>query len=227
MFTSFRRKFKESDNDANEDEARGMMVLADTVISFLIVTIALFTLILMLPHAKKAEQSVSNMGVICAELTWPDRDIDLDLWGHSPHDPYSVGYTNMHGVTLNLLRDVIGRSYNPTHQMMEIQCADQLTPGEWTFNVHYFANHEKELEGTLIDDPRKKVEATLVVRIRNDGQTSGAATYKDTFMTRLQFDREKEELTAVDFVVDENGSVIHSTINSLYKPVKQGGWNKQ
>ena len=208
----------------NEDasEAGFGIILSDSLIAFLAITLTLFTLIMLMPHEKKSTAGGTQLGIICVELSWPnDRDIDLDLWGHSPGDPGTVGYTRKNGPHLNLYRDVIGYSGNPTHQMIEVQCADQLVPGEWTFNVHYFSNHEAwvyEQHHVEANDPRMKVKATMVVRIRE--RDSGL--YKNTFMTTFDMTYEKQEKTLFDFVINSNGDIITDSVNSRDIPLKRG-----
>lgn len=221
LFNSFKKHVKKHDVDVDdhEEEASFTLVLSDTAISFLIVTLALFTLIMLIPHEKKVKPSLNTIGVMCVELSWPERDIDLDLWGHSPHDPNTVGYSNMHGINLNLIRDVVGFGGNPSHQMLEMQCADQLTPGEYIFNVHYFANHEDALASvTDPTDPRFSVKATMLVRIRKTDEKGDV----DSFMTTYTLTRVKQEKTMLRFVVDKNGHVDHATINSEDVFLKQG-----
>jgi len=213
----------DSDNiDSHEEEAGTLLVLSDTFISFLCIILVCLALLMLQEHAKKATPSLNTIGVMCVELSWPERNVDLDLWGHSPHDPQTVGFSNMHGTNLNLIRDVIGYSGNPTHQMLEMQCADALTPGEYVFNVHYFANHEDELASVRDPkDPRFAIEATMLVRIRNPNSKSDI----DSFMTKFTLTEVKEEKTMFRFVIRSDGKVDHASINSRDVFIK-AGWHE-
>ena len=137
---------------------------------------------------------------------------------HGPGDPETVGYTNMHGKTLHLLWDVVGTIGNPSHTMVEMMCADSLTPGEWIFNVHYFANHEEQYDKTPPDLPAKAVEATVTARFK---LPESRGSYDD-FTSKFTFTREKQEKTMLRFVIDNNGRVVHSSINSNDVPLKRG-----
>jgi hypothetical protein len=205
--------------DGHQEEANYLLVFLDTMITFLCVVLCFVGLLILQDHYKKATPSLNTIGVMCVELSWPERNIDLDLWGHSPKDPDTVGYSNMHGNNLNLIRDVIGYSGNPTHQMLEMQCADQLTPGEYVFNVHYFANHESELASvTEPTDPRFTIEATMLVRIRNPNSKGDI----DSFMTKFTLTKVKQEKTMLRFVVTSDGKVDHASINDRDIFIKQG-----
>jgi hypothetical protein len=208
----------EDDFDSHEDEAAFLLVQTDTLISFLCILLMFVAVLMMAEHSKKSEASTNTIGRMCVQLSWPDRNIDLDLWGHSPGDPETVGYTNMHGKTLHLLWDVVGTIGNPSHTMVEMMCADSLTPGEWIFNVHYFANHEEQYDKTPPDLPAKAVEATVTARFK---LPESRGSYDD-FTSKFTFTREKQEKTMLRFVIDNNGRVVHSSINSNDVPLKRG-----
>jgi hypothetical protein len=211
-------KQEEDDFDSHEDEAGFLLVLSDTFLSFLAVVLCIVVLLMLQDHAKKHPPALNTTGALCVELTWPQRDVDLDLWGHSPGDPDTVGFSNMHGKDMNLLRDVIGFNGNPTHTMLEMICADRLVPGEWIFNVHYFANHEDELKGTPADDPRKAIKATMFVRVKNENTKADL----DSFIGEYTLTYEKQEKTMFRFIVKEDGTIDHDTISSQDKPLKRG-----
>ena len=190
---------------------------SDLLLQFIAVFFMFMIPLVLLPHSEeKVKNNAQQLGVMCIELSWPSRDIDLDLWGHSPGDPTTVGYTNMHGQHLDLYRDVLGFNHNPTHQMLEVQCANQMTPGEWTFNVNYYSNHEKEFVNLAIDAPEKAIEATMVVRVNKEKKDG------KIYQGKWKLTKEGEEKTMFDFVVDNNGNIIESSINSNDHPLKGG-----
>lgn len=155
-----------------------------------------------------------QLGSICAEISWPnDRDVDIDLWGHSPGDGNVVGFSNMHGRNLNLYRDVLGFNMNPSHIMMEIECSNEIIPGEWTFNVHYYSNHESS-------PPDLSVPVQMTIRLRS----AKSGVRNQTFTGKYVLSKEGEEKTMFDFVIGSDGNLIESSINSRQKPLK-AGWN--
>jgi hypothetical protein len=203
------------DYDDHEEEAGYTITLADIFIAFFAITLCLFTLLLLEPHNKNNPTSVSTAGVMCVEMSWPERNIDLDLWSHAPGEAVTVGFTNLHSHILDLLRDVTGFAGNPNHIMLEMVCANQLKPGEWTFNMHYYGNHEDEFAGKPTDYPGKQVTVTMIARFK--GQRD--------FMTQYTTKNEGEEHTMLDFVIGESGMVVYDSINSRQVPLRSG-WKK-
>ena len=188
------------------------IVLSDMLITLVVIIMVFFTMVLLMPHSKNEKTTDrASLGQLCVEISWPnDRNIDIDLWGHAPGEDVTVGYTNMHSPTLNLYRDVIGFTFNPTHQMLEIMCADKVVPGHWTFNAMYFSNHEEDLKGIPFDDPRKAVEVTMVLRIIQGGVSSQS----EDVARKYTFKREGQEKTMMDFIIDENGRLMSNSMNS-------------
>lgn len=205
------------DQDDNESESGFGIVLSDTLIQYLLIVMCLFTIILLQPHGKKISDS-HMLGAICVELSWPnERDVDLDLWGHSPGSPNTVGYSNMHDEHLNLYRDVTGFNHNPTHNMIEVMCSDQIIPGEWTFNVHYFTNHEST--GSMPDDPRNAITATMMVTIHYDNKSIQS---NERFMGTFTLTKVTQEKTMFDFIIGSDGKLIKDSINSNDKNLTEG-----
>ena len=211
-------KQEEDDFDSHEEEAGFLIVFVDALLAFVGIILCVVCLLMLQDHSKKHPPALNTTGALCVELTWPVRNVDLDIWGHSPGDPDTVGFSNMHGKDMNLLRDVIGFNGNPTHTMLEMICADRIVPGEWAFNVHYFANHEVELDHTAPDDPRKTIKATMVVRIKNPNSKGDL----DSLIGDYTLTYEKQEKTMFRFVVKEDGTIDHATINSKDIPLKKG-----
>jgi len=191
--------------DDNEDDADFGIAYSDTLITILSIFLALFILVAMLPKNEKPVTNTSLIGKICAELSWDDdRDIDIDLWGKSPDDK-PVGYSNNHGKILDLYRDVLGFFRNPSHRNLEIMCAQTLQPGEWTFNAHYYNNHENN---------KSPVKITTVITIfPKEGQ--------NRILTRSEYLNEiGEEKTLFDFRLDNNGVLENNSINNIFKPLR-------
>jgi len=199
------------------------IILIDTLIQLINIFCMILVVVMLMPHnlndAKKIPPEHEDMGRICVELHWPERNVDLDLWGHSPDDFGSVGYTRARGTHLSLFRDVIGFSDNPTHSMMEIQCSNDKISGEWTFNVHYYSNHEKNSDGSFYSGDEQAIDATAYLRIWDkDGNAS--TEFKRGITVHLV--GEKDEQTLFDFIIDKNGDIIPDSLNHNYIPLKQG-----
>ena len=198
-------------NESLEEKLFGY-VLADVMVSFAAFVFMLFVVVSMVPHSENNNDGVM-LGSLCAEIYWPnDRDIDLDIWGKSPKDGKPIGFSNMHGGGLDLYRDVIGFQNNLEHLNMEIECTNKIIPGEYTFNIYYFSNHETQASSPAFGKfPNGTVEATMIIRLK------GASVSDGRFKTMRgvhTFTKENQEKTMFNFRVGEDGKIIDSSINS-------------
>lgn len=216
---------KERGSKSDVTEMFGV-VLSDTLISVLGMMVILLVLMMVVPHATPKDARV--LGTLCAELSWPnDRDVDLDLWGKSPDDRGSVGFTNMHGKTLHLFRDILGFHLNPSHMMYEIQCANELVPGEWTFNAVYFKQHDND-DISATNKPHPPVPMPIKARMTitfsqfaNSAGTSVNIVPDKTIITKeFELETEGEEITVFDFVIDSDHHLIQNSVNTAYRPLR-------
>jgi hypothetical protein len=96
---------------------RGSRVTGTAFKDFLFLCVLGFIamVIWLLPHInppKDADKAEPPGNVIIA-ITWPEGDVDIDMWITGPGEKAPVGYSNKSGVLFNLLRDDLGRSYDP------------------------------------------------------------------------------------------------------------------
>lgn len=184
------------------------VVLADVMLSLAAYIFIMFTLISLLPHKEGDPSEMS--GRLCVSIYWDNnRDVDLDLWGLGPHQTNAVGFTNTHESNMDLLRDVIGFSNNPEHINMEMLCAHSIIPGEYTFDVNYYSDHEASNK----PDPNHDsgIDVKMIIRIK-------AKDNKEyTKITTWHLSHEQEDKTMFDFIVDENGMIKENSINSTDK----------
>jgi hypothetical protein len=184
-------------------------ILFDISIQFAAVMMAIFVVMSMLPQGPSDTNIIP--GRICAEIYWPnDRDVDLDLWGIAPTEKIPVRYSRMHGAGLDLFRDVTGFANNPEHTNMEVMCGNKIYPGEWTFDINYFSNHK----ATTVDHSTDPIDATMILRI----------VYPDNFgrspvvlKTTWHFTHEKEDKTMFNFRIDDTGTFVDSSFNTVNK----------
>jgi hypothetical protein len=192
----------------NLDESLFGIAFSDTLLSMLGVIFLVFAFIIMIPHNP---ETPSMQGQLCVEISWDNgRDVDLDLWGKSPAEKVAVGYSNMHGENLDLFRDCLGFNSNPTHQNMELMCAQKIVPGEWTFNVSYYGDHALPTGAT--DSP---IDVTMVVRYKKVGVNSKSSASLITKTATYHLTKSGQEKTMFDFVIDKNGDIIENSINSM------------
>ena len=174
------------------------VALSDLFISLFFMIWCLFYLMTLQPKTHSVDEG-EKLGKLCVELSWDDsRDIDMDLWGKSPTDKVAVGYSHTHGDNLDLYRDVLGFTNNPSHVNMEFMCAKKVSPGEYTFNVSYFSTH---------GDKKGPVVVTMVIKYAKYGSTE--QFYRATFSPIPG-----QEKTMFNFYIDENLNIDESTINS-------------
>lgn len=191
------------------------IAFSDVLVTVLSVIFMIYMLVAMLPHNEKPPEIKNSLqGDLCVEMSWPnDRDVDLDLWGRSPDSQGAKtvpnGYSNLHGPVLDMFRDVLGFSNNPAHLNIEIMCATVLYPGEWTFNVNYFEDHD-------FTNKDHTIKVMMVVRIRKDHG-------RDKLLNRtVTLDQLGQEETMFDFKIDPDGNIEDDSINFLFQPLRSG-----
>jgi hypothetical protein len=204
----------------NRDQELFGIAFADIMISFAGFIFMLFVVVSLLPHKESDNDNSVMLGSLCAELYWDNtRNVDLDIWGKSPKDEAPIGYSNMHGKGLDLYRDVLGFDNNPEHINMEILCTNKIYPGEYTFNVTYFSDHENLSTSSPNYDINHKprIDATMIIRLKGDSPSDGRTR---TLKSVYTLNNESEEKTMFNFRVDNNGKIIESSINSVDKPLR-------
>lgn len=184
------------------------LVFGDTIVNVLAIFFLLFILVAIIPkHISDNKKAGPVLGTLCVELSWDnDRNVDLDLWGKSPTDETPVGYSNMHGLNLDLYRDVLGFLYNPSHQNLEVMCSKELVQGEWVFNVSYYKNHDDT------DPKNAAVEATMTITFNRNAM--GGGVDKEFYTTKYTV-HIAEEKTMFDFRLDKEGKIIAGSMNTL------------
>lgn len=139
--------------------------------------------------------------MIEASIAWPQGDIDVDLWLNGPGQDRATGYSNKSGITWDLLRDDLGTVADNFPMNYENGFVRNFAPGEYTVNVHYYrdrANH-----GPVI------VAIEVQIEVNNR---------KQVISRKVVLNHIDEEVTAINFTVDEEGNV--SNVNEVYTPLR-------
>jgi hypothetical protein len=179
-----------------------------------VITLALagfmFMTVLLLPHinpqAKKAEGDADPPGNVIVEAHWdPGLRTDVDLWVQAPGD-VPVGYSNKSGLIFNLLRDDLGMYGDPTETNMENVYSRGIPPGEYAVNLHLYRNSAQKYP----------VEVRVVVRVKANAQANSRAVVS----TKVQLEREGQEITAFRFKLAEGGELVPGSVHALYKPLR-------
>lgn len=183
------------------------IILADVLITFCAFWMLQYFIVTLLPHEMSNQhKSDIALGNVCAEIDWDDnQNIDLDLWGKSPGDEWAVGYSDLHGANLSLYKDTLGWEFNPLHRNMEIMCGAEALPGEWTFNVSYFSDH---------DNLKRLAKVTMILTIKkSNGDLKIISPVEYTL-------KEGQEKTMFNFRLDDSGELIEDSVNSMDHPLR-------
>jgi hypothetical protein len=161
----------------------------------------------LLPHInppKDADKAEPPGNVIIA-ITWPEGDVDIDMWITGPGEKAPVGYSNKSGVLFNLLRDDLGRSYDPNPLNYENAYSRGIVAGEYIVNLHAYRG---------VAAPIKiHVEISLNTGKPGKGMTP-VATTSVTLATNGQ------EKTALRFRLDKDGKLVPGSMNNVFRQLR-------
>ncbi len=158
------------------------------------------------PRAKKSQDGIVPPGNVIVEITWsPELDTDIDLWVQAPGD-VPVGYSNKGGVVFNLLRDDLGRQGDVTEVNYENSFSRGIVPGEYTVNVHLY----RHPSGVY---PVRVVAVASVKKSANEDT-------RQLIKTEVNLFSHGEEVTAMRFVLTEEGDLVPGSAHSLFKPLR-------
>jgi hypothetical protein len=183
-------------------------VFRDTIMLALAGFVAL--VILMLPYLNprqtKSAENVEPPGNVIIEARWPDDlDSDVDLWVQAPGD-IPVGYSNKGGAIFNLLRDDLGRRADATEMNYEVTYSRGIPPGEYTVNLHLYRNTAQVVP----------IPVTIVASVKKTMQESA----RQLLATRIDLNREGQELTVFRFEIDDGGDLVPGSVTSLQRPIR-------
>lgn len=182
--------------------------LTSTMFLVVYVMVAIF---LVLPHnPKKSEQDDARArGNIRVEIIWPpEMNVDIDLWVKAP-GLTPIGYSNMNGPIYNLVRDDLGTTADITGINYETAFSRGLPPGRHTVNVYFFSNSDNVAE----------VPVKVFVTMRKDDSENSKTPPQDIIRTQLTLTRVAEEVTVIDFELNDDGELIVDSINNAYRPL--------
>ncbi len=187
----------------------------DVLFNVLGVLAIMVVILIMLPKKPEEEsrEQDRSRGNIRVEVFWPnDIDADIDLWGSAPGLP-SVGYSNMSGVVLNLVRDDLGNYADISGINYEVMFSRGLPPGNWFFNLHWYGS-----AGVYREIPVR----VIITYKKNDGAASKEAP-KQIIATTVILRKVHEEITIVGFSIDAEGNIIPGSMNSRFRALKPSG----
>ena len=168
-----------------------------------------FLVIMMLPfiHPPTLDDNTDPPGNMVVVMEWPPGPSDVDLWVTGPGEAKPIGYSRKSGVLWNLLRDDLGTTPDATPSNFENAFTRGLVPGEYVINVHCYRC------------PYGDVPVTIEVSIKKPDTLVGQHTIKIVAFTKMVM-RQKEEVTAIRFVLDDKGNIIRSSVNNIYRELR-------
>jgi hypothetical protein len=173
------------------------------------VAIVILVLPFINPEAKQSEDGDKAPGNVVIEIQWPDGlDADVDLWVQAPNDN-PVGYSNKGGDFFNLLRDDLGKISDVTDLNYEIAYSRGIPGGEYTVNVHMYRG------GSATYPVPVKVIASV--------KSSPEESTRQLLTTTVMLNKEKEEITAFRFKLDQSANLVRGSVHSLQKPLRTAG----
>lgn len=180
---------------------------------FAVVAVLLFIVLMQVNLTAQQDAEDSAPGNIMVEIQWPEsEDIDVDLWVHAPGD-IPVGYSNLAGRVFNLLRDDVGTYMDPLSLNYENSYTRGLPPGEYTVNLHWFANRSA----------RSSVPVTVLVTLRPPQVSGGKTSLTRVFSNQVQLNAVGEELTVVRFEIDADGHLVRGSVNNIQQGLRSAG----
>lgn len=201
-------RFDRSDSGINR-------VFTDVVLAALM-TVAAVTMLLFLLPKMPSEADAENQrarGNIRVEVFWPNEmDVDIDLWSKAP-GLAPVGYSNMNGVVMNLVRDDLGKYADISQVNYEVAFSRGLPQGEWQFNLHWFSNSQGVSEVPV---------RVIITHRRDDGDGSKEKPTK-VVATTVTLTQVKQELTIIRFELDKDGNLMPETYNSVPRAIRPAG----
>jgi hypothetical protein len=164
-------------------------------------------IVFLLPHVNppKENDKAEPPGNVIVAITWPEGDIDIDMWITGPGEKAPVGYSNKSGVLFNLLRDDLGRSYDPNPLNYENAYSRGIVAGEYIVNLHAYRG---------VSAPIKiHVEISLNTGKPGKGMTPVATT-------SVMLTANGQEKTALRFRLDKDGKLVPGSMNNVFRQLR-------
>lgn len=178
--------------------------------AYSLIVVAMFAILVAImianlnPKADSGKGEAKAAGDIIAHIVWPNGDTDVDIWMMGPSEPGPVGYSNKAGIIWNLLRDDRGHLPDATPVNYEDAFTRGIVPGEYILNVQCFRCNNATFPMT--------VDMGVSKRNRHSNDS-----IENIVVTKIVIKADGQEKTGVRFIVDENGDVVMSSINNVYR----------
>jgi hypothetical protein len=161
----------------------------------------------LLPHINPPETAADYTppGNVVVAIHWPEGDIDVDLWVMGPGQSAPVGYSNKNSELFNLLRDDLGAP--DIERNYENAYSRGIVAGEYIVNVHCYRC------------PDAPVPVDVEVHLSREDVDKGMVPVATT---TVELERSGQERTALRFRLDAEGEVEPDSLNSVFRPLREG-----
>ena len=153
----------------------------------------------------KEDDKAEPPGNVIVAITWPEGDIDVDMWITGPGEKAPVGYSNKSGALFNLLRDDLGNRPDATPMNYENAYSRGIVAGEYVVNVHCYR--------CAVLPQKVSVEISLNTGKPGKGMTPIATT-------SLTLTANGQEKTALRFRLDKDGKLVPGSMNNVFRPLR-------
>jgi hypothetical protein len=188
----------------NTNDKNSPFLWVDIAFNIIAVLVVVLLLLSMTANKKEEKSAADIAGNLFITIRWPPlAPQDIDLWVQGP-DGAPVGYSSSRSQTFSYLRDDLGAG---TYKDMnyELAVGQNLVKGRYAVNLHFYSYHGGE--GNV------PVEVNAVLKSA-DGYLS--EIFKDT----VTLGKAGDEITAVQFQLDEAGWLIQGTVNNRFVPIR-------
>lgn len=176
---------------------------------FIMMMAFMMMVVWMLPFINEPTEQDNTIppGNIVVYITWPNGQVDVDLWVKGPGDAIAVGFSHKSSDLWDLLRDDVGDVNDPLPLNFENSYSRGTPAGRYWFNLHCFSC------ATRLNVP---VQVEISIRRYVDGEVQPS----ETIFTGEFFIAHRQELTMVSFELDSEGKEIPGSRNNVLKRLK-------
>lgn len=164
----------------------------------------IMVVVLLLPHINpiaKKDAEAKAPGNMIVEIRWPiEKDADVDIWMLAPENGNPTGFSQKHGLVLDLLRDDLGHKSDITDANFEFIYSRGLPAGEYIINLHLYNAKQAQLPITV----------NVLVSVR--GVKGGI---RPLFSRVVLLKYTGEEVTVLRFELDDKGKLVEGSENRV------------
>lgn len=178
-------------------------IFRDVPWAYAIAFLALLILVIPFLNPPEVEDEAAQPGNLAVQIEWAAGTSDVDLHVLGPNSPRDVYYNHKSGPVWNLLRDDLG---NPDSRVNYENAYTRGRPaGRYVINARCYRCEESEFP----------ILVEVSVLMKRDYDSTLKKLYEgSTFLLHDQ-----DEVTLLQFEMDEDGNVVPESKNTVYVPM--------